>query len=172
MPGFFAKTLSALRPWPMQTASQPVIRHIGIERGGECAALHALSFVHPWSMAELEQMLGAKEVLADGAYDGKTHALYGFLLSRIAADEAEILTIAVDPAHRKSGIGAKLLTAHLARLAAQRVKTLFLEVDENNTAARALYSRFGFQKVGERKAYYRTADGERATALVMRLELE
>jgi ribosomal-protein-alanine N-acetyltransferase len=172
MPGFFAKTLSALRPWPMQAISQPVIRHIGVERAGECAALHALSFIHPWSVAELEQMLSAKEVLADGAHDGKSHALYGFLLSRIAADEAEILTIAVDPAHRKSGIGAKLLTAHLARLAAQRVKTLFLEVDQTNRAARALYARFGFQKVGERKAYYRTAESARATALVMRLDIE
>jgi ribosomal-protein-alanine N-acetyltransferase len=171
MPGFLAKTLSAFRPWPMQTISQPVIRHIGIERAAECAALHALSFVHPWSLAELEQMLCAKETLADGAHDGKTHALYGFLLSRIAADEAEILTIAVDPGHRKNGIGAKLLTAHLARLAAKRVKTLFLEVDQNNTAARALYARFGFQKVGERKAYYRTADGNRATAIVMRLDI-
>jgi ribosomal-protein-alanine N-acetyltransferase len=156
----------------MHTVSQPVIRHIGIERASECAALHALSFVHPWSVAELEQMLAAKETLADGAHDGKTHALYGFLLSRIGADEAEILTIAVDPAHRKSGIGAKLLTAHLARLAAKRVKILFLEVDQNNAAARALYARFGFQKVGERKAYYRTADGGRATALVMRLDIE
>jgi ribosomal-protein-alanine N-acetyltransferase len=171
MPGFFAKTLSVLRNWPSHHAPLPVIRRIGDERAADCAALHALSFAHPWSVAEIDQMLGTKEILADGALDGKTQALFGFVFSRIAADEAEILTIAVDPSLRRAGIGAKLLAAHLARLAAQRVKMLFLEVDQNNLAARALYARFGFQQVGERKAYYRTADGGRATALVMRLDL-
>ncbi len=150
----------------------PVIRRIDSTRAAECAALHALSFAHPWTTAELEQLLDAKEVLADGALNGQGHVLFGFLLSRIAADEAEILTIAVDPALRKSGIGAKLMTAHLAKLAAARVKTLFLEVDEGNAAARALYARFGFQIVGERKAYYRAADGGKATALVMRRDLD
>lgn len=150
----------------------PVIRRIGRERAADCAALHALSFAHPWAAAELDQLLGAKETLADGALDGRDQILFGFVLSRQAADEAEILTIAVDPAHRKAGIGSKLLAAHLAKLAAARVKTLFLEVDQNNVAARALYARFGFRQVGERKAYYRAADGGRATALVMRLDLD
>ena len=150
----------------------PVIRRIGADRAADCAALHALSFAHPWTAAEFDQLLGARETMADGALDGKDQTLFGFVLSRLAADEAEILTIAVDPTHRKMGIGAKLLTAHLAKLAAARVKALFLEVDQNNMAARALYARFGFQQVGERKAYYRAADGSRATALVMRLDLD
>jgi ribosomal-protein-alanine N-acetyltransferase len=56
-------------------------------------------------------------------------------------------------------------------LAAIRVSRLFLEVDVENTAARALYANFGFEQVGERKAYYRTAGAELATALVMRRDL-
>ncbi len=170
MAGFLAKTLSLFRH--PQSASLPVIRRIGADRAADCAALHALSFAHPWTAAELDQLLGARETLADGALDGKDQRLFGFILSRLAADEAEILTIAVDPAHRKMGIGAKLLAAQLAKLAAARVKVLFLEVDQNNIAARALYARFGFRQVGERKAYYRAADGSRATALVMRLDLD
>jgi [ribosomal protein S18]-alanine N-acetyltransferase len=172
MSRFFEGALSALSKLRGQAPAMPVVRRIGRERAADCAALHALSFAHPWTVAELEQLLGAKESLADGALDGKGQMLFGFVLSRKAADEAEILTIAVDPAHRKAGIGAKLLAAHLAKLAAARAKTLFLEVDQNNAAARALYARFGFRQVGERKAYYRTADGGRATALVMRLDLD
>jgi ribosomal-protein-alanine N-acetyltransferase len=171
MPGFFAKTLEVLRQRSTQHRSQPVIRRIGPTRAADCAALHALSFAHPWTVAELEPLLEAKETIADGALDGKSQVLFGFVLSRIAVDEAEILTIAVDPALRRTGIGVKLLSAHLAKLAAARVKKLFLEVDQNNAAARALYARFGFQHVGERKAYYRTADNGRATALIMRLDI-
>ncbi len=156
----------------MLAGFHPVIRHIGSDRAADCAAIHAVSFAHPWSIAEFEQLLSASETLADAALGGKDQALFGFILSRLAGDESEILTVATDPPHRKSGIGSKLLTAHLAKLAARRVKHVFLEVDQNNTAARALYARFGFQQVGERKAYYRTSDGDRATALVMRLDLD
>jgi len=80
MPGFLAKTLSLFRQDQAQTGSLPVIRRIGSERAAECAALYALSFAHPWSAAELEQLLGAKETLADGAMDGKGQTLFGFLL--------------------------------------------------------------------------------------------
>jgi [ribosomal protein S18]-alanine N-acetyltransferase len=170
--GLLAGTRAFLRKHVTQTSVSPVIRRIDAKRAADCAALHAFSFAHPWSIAELEQLLGAKETLADGALDGKGRILFGFILSRLAGGEAEILTVTVDPAQRKMGIGAKLLAAHLARLAAARVKILFLEVDENNVAGRALYARFGFKRVGERKAYYRTADGGRATALVMRLDIE
>jgi len=149
----------------------PAIRRLARDQAGDCAALHAMSFAHPWTQAEFESLIDAREVLSHGAFDDPTHKLFGMILSRIAVDEAEILTIAVDPAVRQSGLGTKLLSRQIAELAAQRVKVLFLEVDENNTAARALYMRLGFKTVGERKAYYRTADGGRATALVMRLDL-
>ncbi len=101
----------------------------------------------------------------------RRRSLPGFVLSRFAADEAEILTIAVAPEWRRCGIGTLLLAPHLAGLAALRVNRLFLEVDVENIAARALYAGFGFEQVGERKAYYRTADDRLAAALVMRLEL-
>lgn len=172
MPDVFEKALSLLGLGPHHMHSMPVIRRINAPYAADCAALHAQGFAHPWSAAELDQLLAAKETLCDGALDGKMQKLHGFIMSRMAADEAEILTIAVDPAQRKSGIGTKLLAAHLANLAAARVKTLFLEVDQNNSAALALYRRFGFKQAGERKAYYRTADGGRATALVMRLDIE
>jgi ribosomal-protein-alanine N-acetyltransferase len=171
MPGFFIKAISRLGLLPEHMHALPAIRSIDPSRAADCAVLHSHGFAHPWSAEELDQLLGAKETLCDGAFDGKAEVLLGFIISRIAADEAEILTIVVDPAQRKLGIGAKLLAAHLTNLAVARVKTLFLEVDQNNAAALALYRRFGFRQVGERKAYYRTADGGFATALVMRLDI-
>jgi ribosomal-protein-alanine N-acetyltransferase len=91
----------------------------------------------------------------------------GLVLARVAADEAEILTLGVVPAQRRRGMAA-LLLAQAARAAALRgAGAMFLEVAEDNAAARALYARQGFQEVGRRKRYYPSG----ADALVLRLGL-
>ncbi len=93
--------------------------------------------------------------------------LAGFILSRRALEEAEILTIVVDPRKRGQGCGQRLLCSHLARLASCGVEVLFLEVDQSNSAALALYRRHGFVEKGMRRGYYAKPDGTRANALVM-----
>ena len=155
--------------WPSKAA--PCIRPIGAERSAECAAIHATSFAYPWQEADFEQLFVASGTFADGAIEAKEEHLAGFVLSRVAAGEAEILTIAVAPQWRRRGIATSLLAPHLSGLAATRVNRLFLEVDVENTAARALYANFGFEQVGERKAYCRTAGTRLAGALVMRRDL-
>ena len=95
----------------------------------------------------------------------------GFVLARLAADEAEILTIAVQPSARGRGVGRALLLANFRQAANAGARTLFLEVDEDNRAALALYKRLGFVRVGERVGYYRKKDGGRTTAVVMRRAL-
>ena len=95
----------------------------------------------------------------------------GFAISRLAADEAEILTIAVDSAWRGRGVGRDLMREHLSRATLSGARAMFLEVDQDNAAAIALYTRFGFLKVGRREGYYRRPDGKSATALVMRKDL-
>src|ERR1700731_5110994 len=155
--------------WPPKTA--PCIRPIGAERSGECAAIHATSFAYPWQEADFEQLFVASGTFAEGAIEVKEDHLAGFVLARVAAGEAEILTIAVAPQWRRRGIASSLLAPHLSGLAAIRINRLFLEVDAENTAARALYANFGFEQVGERKAYYRTAGARLAGALVMRRDL-
>ena len=155
--------------WPSRAA--PCIRPIGAERSAECAAIHATSFAYPWQEADFEQLFVASGTFADGAIEAKEEHLAGFVLSRVAAGEAEILTIAVAPVWRRRGIATSLLTPHMAGLAAIRVDRLFLEVEAENSAARALYARFGFEEVGERKAYYRTKGARLAGALVMRRDL-
>jgi [ribosomal protein S18]-alanine N-acetyltransferase len=134
--------------------------------------VHAGSFDRPWGLMEFERLLMEENILAHVAIaDAARSAAQGFVLSRIAADEAEILSIAVAPVRRGEGISKKLLVAHCDMLSLSRVKTLFLEVEEGNAPALALYARHGFAEVARRDAYYRKADGSLATALVMRRTL-
>lgn len=152
-------------------AAPPTIRQIGPERSRDCARIHAQSFARDWQAAEFENLLAERQVIADGAFDAKTRQMCGFVLSRKAADEAEILTIAVAPSGRRKGVASALLATHLGRLAAAGTKILFLEVDGENLAALALYASFGFRRVGERKAYYARPGEADATALIMRRDL-
>jgi len=92
-------------------------------------------------------------------------------MSRIAAGEAEILSVAVASAQRGKGLARQLLTLHLRRLAGLGARVVFLEVDEANTSARRLYRRAGFQEVGRREGYYAGRDGNQSTALVLRRDL-
>ena len=91
----------------------------------------------------------------------------GFVLARVAADEAEILTLAVEPEARRQGIGGTLLVHAMATAAARGAAAMFLEVSEANGAARALYAAAGFAAAGQRRRYY--PDG--SDALVLRREL-
>lgn len=86
-------------------------------------------------------------------------ALTGFALARAIMDEAELLLIAVDPAHRRSGIGGALLRGLIADCEGRGVRRLHLEVRANNPAI-ALYAAHGFVPVGTRRNYYRSRNGE------------
>ena len=97
--------------------------------------------------------------------------LLGFVLVRRAADEAEILTIAVRTGQRGRGYGRLLMEEALRRLYRDRVAACFLEVDRGNAAALALYRKLGFAEVGRRKGYYSAPAAGEGTALVMRAQL-
>lgn len=129
------------------------------------AAIHAECFPRPWTAAELSQLLAEPAIIGLAA---DCDALKGFILCRIAADEAEILTLAVARAHRGQRIATALLATALEHLRAREVKTCLLEVAADNGPARALYARAGFVEVGRRNAYYPGLNGEAATdALVL-----
>jgi [ribosomal protein S18]-alanine N-acetyltransferase len=147
------------------------MRALRVEMAADCARLHASGFAYPWGPTELENLILDPADLGVAALDPASGKLRGFALSRMAADEAEILTIAVDSALRRAGVGRDLLRAHLTQVAAAGAARLFLEVDEQNAAALALYARFGFVKIGERQGYYKKPDGRTASALVMRRDL-
>lgn len=150
-------------------ARPPVLSDAGTRDSAAIARLHAASFQRGWSEDEIERMLLDRNVVAHRATIGKNFA--GFLISRFALDEAEILSIAVLSVYRGRDIARALLRHHLARLAALGVRTVFLEVDEGNISALRLYRRAGFVEVGRREGYYRDASGRPANALVLRRDL-
>jgi [ribosomal protein S18]-alanine N-acetyltransferase len=133
------------------------------------AQLHGASFHRGWGESEFEQMLRERNTLVHRLRLGGT--VIGFAVSRMAADEAEILSIAVDERHRGRGLSRNLLLTHLGHLAGRGVRTIFLEVEENNQPARRLYERLGFAVVGRRERYYKQSDGEQLNALLMRRDL-
>jgi ribosomal-protein-alanine N-acetyltransferase len=149
-----------------------VIEPMRIEDCTAVAELHATLFARGWTDGEFGGLLEDDAVFGFVARQtGNPSARPGgFALARNVVDEAEILSIGVDPRLRRRGLGHSLMDAVLRHLHGERAAMLFLEVDQKNDAARALYERFGFRQVGERPGYY-GAGAERSGALVMRRDL-
>lgn len=139
------------------------------------ARLHAEGFAHGWAVADFEAMLAEHAIVADVLVSqGMFGAIVtGFAISRIAMDEAELLTITLDAEVRGKGLSTRLLTHHAGNLRRAGVETLFLDVAEDNETALALYNRLGFAEIGRRKGYYAGKPGEkRKTALCMKWALD
>jgi ribosomal-protein-alanine N-acetyltransferase len=128
------------------------------------AALHAQAFDAPWTAEAFADLLGQAGVFAEAAPDG-------FVLMRVVADEAEVLTLAVRPDARERGLGGRLLAEGVARAEVLGAGRVFLEVAEDNAAALALYRRSGFAEAGRRRGYYARPDGARRDALLFALNL-
>ena len=139
-----APTLSALEP---ATAKR-------------LADLHAQAFDAPWSVEAFADLLDQAGVFAMATDNG-------FILIRVVADEAEILTLAVRPHDRQRGLGRALVEHGAVEATRRGAVRLFLEVAEDNAAARALYARTGFVEAGRRVGYYARADGPATDALVL-----
>ncbi len=136
------------------------------------AAIHHEDFSRPWSDGEFAALLAQDPVFGFVAREeGKATPVLGFALARQAAGEGEILTIAVARARKRRGVGRKLMDAVLRHLHAERVASLFLEVDETNAPAIALYRKLGFRDVGRRADYYEHKAEGRTAALIMRVDL-
>lgn len=128
----------------------------------DLATLHARAFsaTRAWSAAEFAALLTQPGVMLTG--DTRC-----FALLRVTLDEAEVLTIATDPAHRRQGLAQLTLQQAEARARTCGGTQIFLEVAEDNTAARALYNRAGYGQVGRRPGYYLPKDGPPVAALIL-----
>lgn len=128
----------------------------------DMARLHAACFItpRPWSEAEIADLLASPHVFA-------VTESAGFAMGRAVAGEAELLTIAVDPAVRRQGIGGVLLAEFLAQARARGAERAFLEVVPGNDPAVSLYLKAGFAVAGRRKGYYHPPEGPTIDALVM-----
>lgn len=138
---------------------------------GALAKLHAEGFFRGWPRSDFEAYLADAQVTPAYVASDAKKKVAGFAMLRLAGDESELITIAVDRKLRGKGLGKALLRAALDDLQRTPVRRMFLEVDETNASAIRLYRGFGFADVGTRRGYYPHPDGTTATALVMRADL-
>jgi [ribosomal protein S18]-alanine N-acetyltransferase len=131
-------------------------------------AIERAAFADPWPAAAFTELLAQPHVraLAVELGDGR---LAGYALASVAADQGEILNLAVDPAARRRGLARILLGALLDVFRREHVTSVFLEVRQSNEAAIRLYDGFGFRPVGTRKRYYRLPT---ENAVTMALDLD
>jgi ribosomal-protein-alanine N-acetyltransferase len=140
-----------------------MIVHATVTHAAVLAAIHAAAFPprEAWSEDVIALQLGLP-----GAF-GLVDESGGMLLGRVAADEAEVLTLAVAPPVRRHGLATALLRAARVHVGGCGGNALFLEVATGNLAALSLYRREGFVEVGRRRRYYADA----SDALVLRMNL-
>lgn len=157
--------------WP----SSPIVVEVASAPDPKILAdIHADGFSHAWSGADIAKLVADPSVLVVIARRDRvlgSRSPVGFVMVRSAADEAEVLSIAILKRYRNAGIGRKLMEAALRKLFAERISALFLEVASDNGPAFGLYDRLGFKTVGERLGYYREGREKPASALVMRYDL-
>ena len=121
-----------------------------------------------WNPRQMESMIALPNIAIYLAR--KTNALAGFAITRTVCDQCELLLIAVDPPHRREGIGARLIDRIIADARGAGISKLFLEMRDGNFAGQ-LYERFGFERVGRRANYYNGAGGVRYDALTYAVAL-
>lgn len=129
------------------------------------SALHRAAFdtARAWSTAEFTTLL-------ENPYTTALTRPNGFALVRTLAGESELLTLAVDPGHRRQGIARALMQDWLNQITPD-AQTAFLEVAADNLAARALYATFDFTLSATRKGYYARANAQALDALVLHRDL-
>jgi [ribosomal protein S18]-alanine N-acetyltransferase len=131
--------------------------------------MEARVFRDPWPTAAFRGLLGPESWVAVQQTEAGMDLLVGYLLGRRVQDEAELLNLAVEPAHRRHGVARSLIHGFLEALADNGARTVFLEVRASNLAAQGLYEALGFEQVGMRRRYYRRPVED---AVVMRRLLE
>jgi ribosomal-protein-alanine N-acetyltransferase len=133
-----------------------VLRHAAVGDIQRVLQLEISCFASdPWPRQAFESFVdraGVTFVVAEEP--GAEQGVVGYAVLIRAADEAEILNLAVAPDRRRDGIGGSLLDSVVDSAVRDGVRTFYLEVRESNQAARRLYERHGFAAVGRRRGYY------------------
>ena len=140
----------------IDAARDAELHPVGPAVASDAAALASLaraSALPGWSEASFRAALADPAMIARIARSPH-RAAHGFVVARCAADEVEILLVAVTPAARGRGVGTALVAAALADAARAGARAAHLEVRASNAAAIALYERLGFVAVGRRPRYY------------------
>ncbi len=147
------------------------ILHAGREDAPAMARIHKSGFAHPWDEGALRNLMDKPNCLTLAAFEA-SRQLVGFVMTRQAGEECEILTIVCDNKKRRSGVASLLMmhTLELSRL--RKAKRIFLEVASDNRPAIRLYEKHGFTEVSRRPGYYRQGRAAPEDALVMARSLD
>jgi len=139
----------------------------GADHAAELARLHAELFDQPWTIESLHELLAHPGSAAFLARVGDPPETAGFIVGRIAADEAEILTLCVREKWQRRGVGRRLVEAVIRAAKKAEARQLFLEVAASNGPAIALYKGLGFGEIGARKSYYDRSQRPAEDALML-----
>lgn len=118
----------------------------------QVSAMEAACFSMPWSKKSFEENLNRSDAVYVVARDGDK--VLGYCGAYVILNEADINQVAVEPLHRKKGVGGKMLAALLEKLGKAGADAVTLEVRKSNEAAIALYESMGFVTEGIRKNFY------------------
>ncbi len=136
---------------------------------GDLEAILALQQTAPgaaaWQPADYASAFGDAAGLCLLAEDSERGRAAGFLVGRLAADEAEILNLAVAPSYRRRGIGRRLVAEALAVARGRGAGKCWLEVRAANRAARDFYHTLGFTENSRRRGYYRDPEDDAVVCL-------
>jgi ribosomal-protein-alanine N-acetyltransferase len=155
--------------WPLAH-----IGEVGADEAEALADIHGSAFRRMWSADEFAGLLSNRNVVALAIRRVSifgVRRIIGFVMMRIAADEAEILSVAILPKARGRGFGRLLMEEAMRRLYREGARSCFLEVGNDNHAAIGLYRSLGFEEAGARQSYYPDPERGDGTALVMRAQL-
>ena len=134
----------------------------------EVMAIEAAIYSHPWTRGNFADSVAAGYDCRCLRYGAE---LVGYFVLMVAAHEAHLLNLSIAAAHQRRGIGTGLLRDAVDLARRLGAGSIFLEVRPSNRGAQALYTRFGFRKVGTRRGYY-PAHAGREDALVLNLALK
>lgn len=144
---------------------------LSADQSNSVADLHGKLFRRGWDSSECDQLISQNNVFGFYSRPTNDENILGFVLTRIAADEAEILSIGTDEKAQNIGLGWRMMRAAMSEASNRGASKLFLEVDEKNAPALNLYRKIGFLTVGERRAYYDDGENKPSNALVLELKL-
>ena len=135
----------------------PFYSNLSQKHALSCAKLHKIIFLKGWSKKEFLSLFSNPALIASGIFSDST--LIGFCFSHSVKDESEIITFGIHPSFQKKTLGSSLLHYHLEELKKKNsMFSISLEVNEKNTPALKLYTKFGFVPVGKRKDYYASSN--------------
>ena len=150
------------------TLPRPLMRPMRVEDLDAVMVVERRAYPYPWSIGIFRDCLFAGYpawVLLEGG------AFIGHGVLSVAADEAHVLNVCIDPSRQGRGLGRTLLRAMVEAARGRGARRVFLEVRPSNPAAIALYQDEGFNEIGRRPRYYPADNNGREDAIVMAMEL-